>query len=421
MKPRVPILLLAAMLVSSSLFAQTSVTEDDIDLAGIWNQGTPPPLEFTRPASVAAAPTSPPAAPVAAAPTGQNPPPAGPAAPAKNPFGIPFEMAVPVPPTPFPSGGKTHLVYELDLTNFAPSDELITKLEVLNGTTALAAYEGAELESMLWLAGVPKAADKRAIGPGQRAIAFLWIALDAGMPVPTSLRHRITADDQTLEGATVAVRTEKPLVLGPPLRGADWVAGNGPSNASVHRRVLIALNGVLHIAQRFAIDWVQVGADRKTFDGDQKDNTSYRAYGHEILAVADGAVVSTTDGIPENIPGSTSRAVAITPETIGGNNVILDLGDGHFAFYAHIQPGSLRVKVGDKVRRGQTLGLVGNSGNSTEPHLHFHVSDGPLALQSEGLPYVLESFEVQTALNTWEPRQNELPLENTHVRFPAVK
>ena len=65
--------------------------------------------------------------------------------------------------------------------------------------------------------------------------------------------------------------------------------------------------------------------------------------------------------------------VPITLETVGGNNVIMEIGDGLYAFYAHLQPGSLRVKVGDKVRRGQVLGLLGNSGNSSEPHLHFHI------------------------------------------------
>ena len=79
------------------------------------------------------------------------------------------------------------------------------------------------------------------------------------------------------------------------------------------------------------------------------------------------------------------------------------------------------MKPGDKVRRGQVLGLVGNSGNSTEPHLHFHVTDGSSALESEGVPYLLESFEVQTAPNTWTPRQNQLPLQNERVRFPEVK
>jgi murein DD-endopeptidase len=119
--------------------------------------------------------------------------------------------------------------------------------------------------------------------------------------------------------------------------------------------------------------------------------------------------------------------VPITLETVGGNYVILDLGQGRYAFYAHLQPGSLRVKAGDKVRRGQVIGLVGNSGNSTEPHLHFHISDANSPLGSDGLPYLLTAFEVQgkgwgwkasEAKTATEKRQMETPLENDVVRFP---
>jgi len=117
----------------------------------------------------------------------------------------------------------------------------------------------------------------------------------------------------------------------------------------------------------------------------------------------------------------TSRAVPITLETIGGNHVILDLGGGRFTFYAHMQPASLRVKVGEKVRRGQVLGLVGNSGNSTAPHLHFHLTDANSPLESEGLPYVFESFEQLAAPEMWARRQSELLLQNARVRFPGVK
>jgi murein DD-endopeptidase MepM/ murein hydrolase activator NlpD len=156
-------------------------------------------------------------------------------------------------------------------------------------------------------------------------------------------------------------------------------------------------------------------------------NENYRCYGAEALAVADGVVAAIKDGIPQNVPGANSRAVPITLETVGGNYVILDLGKGRFGFYAHLQPGSLRVKPGDRVRRGQVLGLVGNSGNSTEPHLHFHVSDGNSPLASEGLPYVFESFEQQGQGWGWKSsgsaqpptkRPLEIPLQNAVVRFP---
>jgi murein DD-endopeptidase MepM/ murein hydrolase activator NlpD len=211
------------------------------------------------------------------------------------------------------------------------------------------------------------------------------------------------------------------------LRGGEWLAANGPSSTSGHRRALIPVAGQAHIAQRFAIDWVRLREDGGTFTGDPKDNKNYRCYGVEALAVADAVVIAVKDGIPENVPGLNSRAVPITLETVGGNHVILDLGQGRYAFYAHLQPGSLRVKAGDKVRRGQVVGLVGNSGNSTEPHLHFHIADANSPLGSDGLPYVLPAFEVQGKGGGWktseakataEKRQMEIPLENDVVRFP---
>jgi murein DD-endopeptidase MepM/ murein hydrolase activator NlpD len=151
--------------------------------------------------------------------------------------------------------------------------------------------------------------------------------------------------------------------------------------------------------------------------GDHKDNQAYFAYGSEVLAVADSTVAAVKDGIPENVPGVNSRAVPITLDTVGGNYVVLDLGGGRFAFYAHLQPGSLKVKAGDKVRRGQILGLVGNSGNSTEPHLHFHVSNGISTLGSEGMPYLIDSFEVTAGAGVGA-KTNALPLEGARVKFP---
>ncbi len=187
-------------------------------------------------------------------------------------------------------------------------------------------------------------------------------------------------------------------------------AASGPSNTFGHRRALIQVNGAAHIAQRFAIDWAQLREDGKTWAGDLLKSESYRGYGAEALTVADAEVAAVKDGVPDNTPGATSRAVPITLETVGGNHVILDLGQGRYAFYAYLQPGSLRVKVGDKVGRGQVVGLVGNSRNSTEPHLHFHFSDKNSPPSSEGLTHVFDSFEVQGKGWGWKSSGNDSPV-----------
>jgi hypothetical protein len=277
------------------------------------------------------------------------------------------------------------------------------------------------------------ASDRPKLSGGARAVVWLWVPVDP-RAAPKALRNRVIVEQmagdsarmQQLDGVPVPVAPAG-TAIGPPLRGGVWLAVNGPANESGHRRALVLVNGVPSIAQRFAIDYVKVDEQHRTFDGDHLKNESYYAYGNDALAVAGGIVVAVKDGIPQNVPGPTSRAVTITLETVGGNHVILDIGGGRFAFYAHLQPGSVRVHVGDHVKRGQVLGLVGNSGNSTEPHLHFHLSDGNSPLGSEGIPYAYESFELVGRCRGFgsgcertaaQRRQGEIPLANALVRFP---
>ena len=93
----------------------------------------------------------------------------------------------------------------------------------------------------------------------------------------------------------------------------------------------------------------------------------------------------------------------------------IELGKNRYAFYAHLQPGSIRVKVGDKVRKGQAIGLLGNSGNTVGPHLHFHIGDADSLNGSEGIPFVFDSVDI---IGEAHPHVLELPLNNTVVRFP---
>ena len=404
---------------------------DGSELSGQFSQGDAVfPLTFKR--TAAATPGAAPVASPAAVPAASPQPPARP----QRPIDVPIDVIIPTPPVLFKGGGKTHVAYELHVTNLSRSPSVFTRLEVIapGSNNPLGSYSGDELAARVVRPGVATTTtdERLKLGPGLRLVTHMWLTFDVPTDAPTAIQHRFTfkVGDYPEELSVVAAQAtvmNKPLVISPPLRGSEWLAGNGPSNASGHRRAMIPIEGRAHIAQRFAIDFVQLNPDGKSFTGDQKDNKSYRCYGAEALAVADGIVVATKDGIPENVPGPTSRAVPITLETVGGNHIILDLGNGSFAFYAHLQPGSLRVKNGDRVRRGQVLGLVGNSGNSTEPHLHFHISDGNSPLGSEGLPYAFQSFEVQGKGWGWKPtvpsapietRKNEIPLELEVIRFP---
>jgi len=346
--------------------------------------------------------------------------------PPQKPFTVPVDVSIPQVPTAFQGDAKTHLVYELHISNYSGQPVTLTHLEVLDEKgTELARLGQTELLASVRILGPPEATgtDKLSIPGGKTALVYMWVTLANPAAVPTTLKHKLSVkvgtypEELSIQCARVAVSRDL-AVLSAPLRGDNWLAANGPANSSGHRRSIIPIDGRARIAQRFAIDWVRVNPDgQATYTGDPLDNKNYRAYGSEALAVADGMVVATKDGIPQNIPGENSRAVPITLETVGGNHVVLDIGHGRYAFYAHLQPGSLKVKTGDHVKRGQVLGLVGNSGNSTEPHLHFHLADSKSALGSEGLPYVLDSFDAKTKSGDVRKHKQEIPLEDELVTF----
>lgn len=363
---------------------------------------------------------------------------------AQTPKPIPAVLEVPFAPIQVKAMDKMTLAYELHVTNFSRANLVLTGVEVLAGDgrgASLANYRDAELlKRLIVITGATNAQEKNVIGGGQRAIVFLMISTDAS-GAPSALRHRLFFKptdagggdkEQTVEGMRVVVQNDKPFVIGAPLRGR-WIAVNGLSNDTGHRRSIIAMDGAARIPQRFATDWVKLGDDGLIArNGDLSQNANYYTYGAEALAVADGVVAGVKDGIPENVPQTKARAVPITLETLGGNYVLLDIGNGRFAFYAHLQPQSLKVKVGDKVKLGQTLGLVGNSGNSDLPHLHFHIVNAASPLAAEGVPYVFNSFVMQGALksnaeivlggfkpqpSTASKRQMEIPIENAVIVF----
>ena len=314
---------------------------------------------------------------------------------------------VPVAPAPVNAEGQRHLVYELHITNLGQADLALQSVDVFDGFSdkVLARYAGDDLAHVLARPGTSGLADRRLIGAGLRAVVFIdVIALSTSRP-PASLVHRLTfkpltpadasREQSVLQGAVTRLSTLAPIVLGPPLRGAGWLASHGLSNDSSHRRTLITLGGKMRpLIAAYAIDWTRIGDDGQVFRGDPANNANWSPYGVDVLAVADGRVVDIQDGIAQNDPTSDTKAVPITFETAGGNYLIVDLGGGRFAFYAHLQPHSFRVHLGDRVRRGQVLALLGNSGKADAPHLHLQIMDSASPLAAEGLPFVFDQFEL---------------------------
>jgi murein DD-endopeptidase MepM/ murein hydrolase activator NlpD len=325
-------------------------------------------------------------------------------------LGLQLLVDIPSPPIPVPADGRVRLVYELHLTNADKKPIELQRVEVWE-RARVAAVEGAELARAITTTGVDEK-ETRTIRPGAHAVVLLWLSLDAA---PREIRHRLVgvsggaSEPAIVEYPAIQIR-RAPVRIAPPLRGDRWLAANGPANATHHRRSWLAHNGRAFFPERFAIDSAR-HHDLGLTTGDPAPHDSYRGYGAEAIAVADARVATVKEGIAENVPANRPPS-GPTLETMGGNLVVLDLGSGRYAFYAHLQPGSIRVKTGDHVRVGQVLGLVGNSGNSNAPHLHFQISDRPSLLLSEGIPFVIDSF-----VHDGKTKTDEIPLENWVVSF----
>lgn len=369
-----------------------------------------------------------------------------PSAQSRAPLVQSVDMQVPVAPIPVTSGGKRYLAYELHVTNFRTVDVALTRLEVLDADRGshVADFGDAALTALLGRPGVRgELPDKRVIGAGMRAVANFWLALADEAAVPAKLLHRIELDLVRPEGrehvvvqdAPLAVRKESPVVLSAPLRGGPWVGLYDPRMERGHRTSIYVVDGRARIPARFAIDWVRLDEDAKRARGDDARVENWYGYGEEVLAVADGIIAEARDDMSEDATLGGARG-PMPLENGSGNYVTLDLGGGRYAFYEHLKHGSVRVKEGERVKSGQVIGQLGNSGSSSSgPHLHFHVSDANATLAAEGLPYVLRSFEVIGAFDSigahadgvrWKPvseaggrRSLELPAPNVVVMFAA--
>jgi murein DD-endopeptidase MepM/ murein hydrolase activator NlpD len=347
---------------------------------------------------------------------------------------------------------KLHFVYELVITNTGTATATLQKIEVVDAATpqkVLATFEGASLLTRLRAAGRGPELTSPQIEFSATRLLLIDFTLEPTTHPPSTLLHRFQvlaagppgspkdqAVPQTYTIAPISLATDI-TVLGPPLSGNHWVALNGCCEAGgVHRGSGQPVNGQIYFAQRFAIDWMLLDANSKFNTGDGKSVKDYAGYGAKVIAVADSTVVETLSTLDDQPPGILPDPKTITIENVDGNHIVLDLGHGKYAFYAHLQKGSLLVAKGDHVKRGQPLALLGNTGNTSAPHLHFHLMDGTSVLGSSGLPYVIDHFELAGELpadqfnktgleGDWSkglsaqpsPGKLELPLDRNVINF----
>ena len=270
-------------------------------------------------------------------------------------------MRVVAPPEPVKgSDGELHLVHELELTNSSPGTT-VESVEAIDPSSGEAVGTLAErdLAPRMTLLGDVSGEMTTEIGSGQVAFVFLDVTFEDPGVVPEAVEHRLEASfdipdgfasnlfptETTDTGGPAEVLREEPVVLGPPLEGANWVAFNGCCTVSSYRSAMLALNQRLLATERYAIDWIKADDEGRVTAGapdDPKDLESYPTYGERILLVADGEVVKVVEGYPDVTPGEPDTS--LTLEDAGGNHVIVDIGDGRYAFYAHLKPDSIEVE-----------------------------------------------------------------------------
>jgi len=350
---------------------------------------------------------------------------------------------------------KEHLAYELQVLNAAPRPATITKVETLAGPTGavLSSISGDQVVALSIIVGdytLPPVPAKQ-VPPGQTVLLIMEAVFADPASVPRSLVHRLSASfgeflpnqgdfaknnfaaETTEVGGPVTVGSGQPDVIGPPLSGDSWVAVNGCCGLSPHRGAMLPLGGRINGSERYAVDWSKFDLNARpivdlqkgtqaTYQGDPASNLSYFTFGQPALAVADATVVTVVNDLADAPP----RTFLTLPlADLGGDRIVLKLRDGVYAFYGHLMRGSITVRPGDLVKRGQVMAQVGNSGNTSESHLHFHLMNGPEPLTATNLPWELDRFTYQGEVqpetlvtSAAGERTGELPLMYSAVAFP---
>ena len=345
------------------------------------------------------------------------------------------------------SDGRFHLVYEISLLNTSTSAVRLDRVAVRGGGKVRARYAGPGAIGPIMSDASHPFDPIDSLEPSAGGTLWMDVTFNRRAAVPSRLVHRLVTTPLTggtpsgPSAATVGARTRvirsKPVVITPPLSGPGYVDANGCCGLGAHVRALFTFDGRRYLSQRFAIDWVRLDQSGRWWNGDPSKNRDFAVFGDRIIAAAPGKVVSTRDDLPQNTPPNPLSGLDLGNAL--GNQVKIRMRGGLFAIYAHMR--SVAVEAGDRVRRGQLLGRVGNSGGSTAPHLHFQINPslrGAGAL-SNGVPYVFDGFDLQGRIANFEDflsqvsstpaiidppqgrthRRLELPMQSDVVDFPG--
>lgn len=308
------------------------------------------------------------------------------------------------------SDGRFHVLYELLLTNTVGSPATVGPVRILNASNGrtvrrLSVKEMLSTGALHQLDRQDSETSKMPVGSSRLLTLDVSFASRAAVPRRLTHRFRVTAQNPltsqeqrfTYDAGRVPLSRRRPPVYAPPLDGTGWVASDGCCSPSGHVNAMLGLDGRLQAAERFAIDWMRIDATGRMYQGDPSNPASWFSYGSPVKAVSDGVVTYARDGQPDQTPGKMPSDLQF--DQLVGNAVYVRTSDGLTQAYVHLVPGSVRVKVGDKVQTGAVLGLLGNSGASLAPHLHFHVVDGANPATGDGFPYTITAFSLAGQAN----------------------
>jgi hypothetical protein len=305
--------------------------------------------------------------------------------------------------------GRTHIEYDLITTNALQPEATLKSLVVRADQRTLLELRGDALARITHplKAGAGTPVD---IVPGGSSVVSLVdveLARSArNLPrrLTSTVRYSVASGplSNVVDRNRVALRTRvigrQPVVIAPPLRGSGWWSFNACCDPDgSHRSGVLALDGVLTPVEVFAIDYLRI-TNGSVVQGDGAEVTDFFAYGEPVHNVARGRVVAVHRGIPNALwpppeSGPPNPAV-MTSTDYTGNSVIVKIARDRFALYAHLAPGSVQVKEGQRLRTGQMVGELGNSGNSFAPHLHFAVQSRPSPFAGSR-PYVFDDFKLE--------------------------
>ncbi len=304
-------------------------------------------------------------------------------------------------PNPIMANNTVQLRYELNISNNYRIPFTLKKVEIYDlqkDDVPIAEFNSEYIDQNFDRPGNNDLDDLKQLSGNEFGVLNLNLIFKKEQSIPEKIFHKLYFERKKgngetathpMEVAVVKIPETNKFTLGLPFKKkGKWLY-----EAKSHQGARFLTEGRVNYPQRFAIDWTLIDDNGNFAKNDTKNNENWKTYGIELIAVADGKVVGINDGIIENEPLSEKMAVQITRETIGGNYVILDIGNDIYAFYGHLIPNSLKVKIGDAVKKGQVIGLLGNSGNSDAPHLHFHLeTKSNTYFGGEGIPYHIDKF-----------------------------